>query len=146
MMKILKNVTNGIILVIIGLMHTQFALSSDGFGRQFSEFSKSNFFYLFHDLQENRLMAGKELFESFAAFWFFYFGVLIIPFGLLLHVIERKYKILPHSFTISYLLVVMMGSYMIPESGITFFMLPHAIYMLVSNLYKARRKSIISDK
>lgn len=59
MMKFFKKVTNGIILVIIGLMHTQFALSSDGFGRQFSEFSKLNFFYLFHDLQENRLIDQK---------------------------------------------------------------------------------------
>lgn len=139
MKKIIKKVTNGIILIIIGLMHTQFALSSDGFGKQFSEFSKSSFFYLFHDLEKNRLLPGKEFFESFSAFWFFYFGILIIPFGLLLHAIERKYKILPHSFTISYLIVIMIGSYMMPESGITFFMLPHAIYMLVSNLYKTRK-------
>lgn len=138
-MRFLKKITNGIILILIGLMHTQFALSSDGFGKQFIEFSESKFFYLFHDLEVNRLIAGKELFESFAAFWFFYFGIMLIPFGLLLHSIERRYKILPHSFTISYLIVVMIGAYMVPESGITIFMLPHAIIMLGINCYKIRK-------
>jgi len=139
MKKIFRKVTNGIILIIIGLLHTQFALSSEGFGKQFSEFSKSKFFYLFHDLANSRHLAGKELFESFAAFWFFYFGIIIIPFGLLLHSFERKNKYLPNSFTVSYLIVVMIGSYMIPESGITIIMLPHAIYMLLSNFYKTRK-------
>jgi hypothetical protein len=93
MKKIFRKVTNGIILIIIGLLHTQFALSPGGFGKQFSEFSKSKFFYLFHDLENSRHLAGKELFESFAAFWFFYFGIIIIPFGLLLHSFEKKKNI-----------------------------------------------------
>ncbi len=139
MKKILSKVTNGIILIIIGLMHTQFALSADGFGKQFVEFSKSKFFNLFRDLEASRLTAGKELFESFSAFWFFYFGIILIPFGLLLHSYEVKNRYLPNTFTISYLIVVMIGAYMIPQSGMTYFMLPHALYMLLRNFYKIKK-------
>lgn len=137
-MKVIKKITNGIVLVIIGIMHTQFALSADGFGNQFQEFSKSYFFYLFRDMENFRAVADRTVFESFAAFWFFYFGLLMIPLGLLVHSIEKRYKILPHSFAISYLIVVLIGCYMMPKSGMTYFMLPHAIYMLGSNFYKAR--------
>ncbi len=144
-MKILKKITNGILIVIIGMMHTQFALSAEGFGKQFGEFSRSNFFNLFHDVEKIRATAGRELFESFSAFWFFYFGILLIPLGLLIHSVERRYKILPHSFTISYLIFVMIGCYMMPESGMTYFMLPHAIYMLVSNFVKARKMKLSNN-
>jgi hypothetical protein len=139
-MKILKKITNGMLLIAIGLMHTQFALSSDGFGNQFREFSKSHFFYLFSDMANFRAVADRAVFESFSAFWFFYFGILLIPLGLLVHSIEKRYKILPNSFTISYLIFVIIGCYMVPESGMTYFMLPHAIYMLVSNYMKARKE------
>lgn len=144
-MKILKKITNGILIVIIGMMNTQFALSAEGFGKQFGEFSRSNFFNLFHDVEKIRATAGRELFESFSAFWFFYFGILLIPLGLLIHSVERQYKILPHSFTISYLIFVMIGCYMMPESGMTYFMLPHAIYMLVSNFVKARKMKLSNN-
>ncbi len=144
-MKILKKITNGILIVIIGMMHTQFALSAEGFGKQFGEFSRSNFFNLFHDVEKIRATAGRELFESFSAFWFFYFGILLIPLGLLILSVERRYKILPHSFTISYLIFVMIGCYMMPESGMTYFMLPHAIYMLVSNFVKARKMKLSNN-
>jgi hypothetical protein len=146
LMKFLKKITNGIILIVIGLMHTQFALSAEGFGKQFREFSQSNFFYLFRDLEKLRVESGRELFESFAAFWFFYFGILIIPLGLLVHSIEKRYKILPHSFTISYLVVVLIGCYMVPESGMTYFMLPQAIYMLASNYIKARKEFKLQER
>jgi hypothetical protein len=127
------------LIIVIALMHTQFALSVDGFGNQFREFSKSHFFYLFRDMEELRAAADRELFEAFSAFWLFYFGILLIPLGLLIHSIEKRYKILPHSFTISYLIFVIIGCYMMPESGMTFFMLPHAIYMSVSNYIKVRK-------
>jgi hypothetical protein len=39
-MKIIKKITNGIILVVIGLMHTQYGLSASGFGNQFRIFLK----------------------------------------------------------------------------------------------------------
>jgi len=63
-MKVIKKITNGIVLVIIGIMHTQFALSADGFGNQFQEFSKSYFFYLFRDMENFRAVADPAVFES----------------------------------------------------------------------------------
>jgi hypothetical protein len=57
--------------------------------------------------------------------------------GLLVHSIERNKGIVPYSFTISYLMVVLIGCYMVPSSGMTFFMLPHAVYMLIRNHLKA---------
>ncbi len=145
-MKVIRKITNGIILILVGLLHTQFALSPEGFGKQFQEFSEQKFFNLFHDIEKLRTTAGKELFEAFAGFWFFYFGILIIPLGLLVHSIEKKYKILPHSFTISYLIVVLMGCYMMPDSGMTYFMLPHALFMLVNNYYKAHQMNKLAIK
>jgi hypothetical protein len=136
-MKLIKQITNGIILVAIGLLHTYCALSSSGFGKQFQEFSKSCFFKISSGAKEFPAVVGKTNFETFAAFWFFYFGILIIPLGLLVHSIEKDKKILPHSFTISYLVVVLIGCYMVPNSGMTYFMLPHAIYMLTRNSFKA---------
>lgn len=142
--RISNIITNGVLLMIIGILHTRFALSTGGFGKQFREFSKSHFFYLFKDVDKLILESNREFFESFSAFWFFYFGIIIFPLGLLVHSIEKRYKILPHSFTLSYLVFVIIGSYMIPESGMTFFMLPHAIYMLISNYIKSK-KIVVSN-
>lgn len=141
MKHILNKITNGILLIVIGLLHTKLVISADGCGAQFSNFSKSNFFRISGGLNELPAAADKTNFEAFAAFWFFYFGILIIPLGLLVHSIERKYKVLPHTFTISYLAVVVIGAYMIPASGMTYIMLPHAVFMLAVNFYKAKRLS-----
>jgi len=139
MKNFLNKITNGILLIIIGLLHTKLVVSADGCGAQFSNFAKTNFFRICGGLNELPAAAGKTNFEAFAAFWFFYFGILIIPLGLLVHSIERKYKVLPHSFTVSYFIVVLIGAYMIPASGMTSIMLPHAIFMLATNFYKAQK-------
>lgn len=141
-MKLLKKITNGILLILIGLMHIQFALSADCFGNQFKEFSKSYFFKVHRGLEDMPFIPGNSNMEAFAAFWFFYFGILIITLGLLVHFFEKKNTILPHTFTISYLLFVLIGSYMVPSSGMTFIMLPHAVYMLVVNYIKYRKLKI----
>lgn len=138
MKNILTKITNGVLLIIIGLLHTKLVVTADGCGTQFSNFAKTNFFRICGGLNELPAAAGKTNFEAFAAFWFFYFGILIIPLGLLVHSIERKYRVLPHSFTISYLVVVVIGAYMIPASGMTYIMLPHAVYMLTVNCLKSR--------
>ena len=138
-MKLVKKITSGVLLIVIGLLHTYCAISSGGFGRQFIGFSKSYFFKISTGLDELPAIVGKTNFETFAAFWFFYFGILMIPLGLLMHSIEKDKKTLPYSFTISWLLVVLVGCYMVPNSGLTFLMLPHAIYMLVRNSIKARK-------
>jgi hypothetical protein len=131
-------ITNGVLLVAIGLLHTRLAISSDGFGRQFSVFAASNYFSISDGLTQLPAEPGRTDFASFAAFWFFYFGILLIPIGLLVHSIEKERRALPCLFTLSYLIVVLVGCYMVPYSGMTFFMLPQAIYMLVKNRIRAR--------
>jgi hypothetical protein len=138
-MKLAKKITNGMIIIFIGLLHTQCAVTSSGFGKQFLEFSKSYFFMISPGASEFPAEANKTDFETHAAFWFFYFGLLLIPLGILAHSIEKGGKTLPHAFTISYLILVMIGCYMVPNSGMSFFMLPHAIYMLLRNNLKAKR-------
>jgi hypothetical protein len=148
-MKFLKKITNGVLLIIIGLFHTKLALSTDGFGSKFMEFSQSGFYKIHRGLEELPFVHGKmsvSSLEAFSAFWFFYFGILIIPLGLLVHSIEKTGRALPHYFTISYLLVVLIGAYMIPNSGMSVIMLPQALYMLIINFVRARKiNSTISN-
>jgi hypothetical protein len=138
-MKILNKITNGILLIAIGIIHSQLAFSPGGMGNHFMKFSETYFFRISDGLNELPAEIGKTDFETFAVFWFFYFGILLIPLGLLVHSIEKDRRILPHYFTVSLIVVVLIGCYMIPNSGMTFIMLPHAIYMLVSNYLKARK-------
>ncbi|MBP1640649.1 MAG: hypothetical protein H6Q17_2232 [Bacteroidetes bacterium] len=127
------------LLILIGLLHVQLALSPDGAGQQFQQMAETFFFKVSKGLDELPIVAGKTNSEIFAAFWFFYFGLLLIPLGLLVHSIEKEGRTLPHYFTIAYLIAVLIGCYMIPNSGMTFIMLPHAIYMLVGNCVKSRK-------
>jgi succinate-acetate transporter protein len=128
------------LLIVIGMLHTKLVVSSDGCGKQFMKFSESYFFKICGGLNELPATVGKTNFEVFASFWFFYFGIFLIPLGLLVHSIEKEKRILPHYFTISYLIFVLIGCYMVPNSGMTLIMLPHAIYMLLSNYIKARKR------
>lgn len=143
-MKIANKITNGIILILIGILHTQLVVSSDGCGRQFLKFSESWFFKISGGMDELPAEVGITNFETFAVFWFFYFGILLIPLGLLVHSVEKERRILPHYFTISYLIVVIIGSYMVPDSGMTYFMLPHAVYMLIRNYFKSKKALTIN--
>jgi len=140
-MKIIKKITNGILLIIIGIMHTQFVFSSGGFQRQILLFSKSYFYNVNNGMKELPASLGHTNFESFAAFWFLYFGIFLIPIGLLVHSIENRKQFLPHSFTVSYIVIVLLGCYMVPNSGITIFMLPQALYMLISNSIKVKKRN-----
>lgn len=124
-------ITNGKIIIIIGIMHTLFGISPIAFGSKFMDFAERFFFKISDGLLESPLFRGHMNFESFAAFWFFYFGILLIPLGVLLDYVENNRLKIPKLFIWSYLIVVAIGVYMIPLSGMTAFMLPHAIYMLV---------------
>jgi len=145
-MKVFKFITNGVLLVIIGILHSHFAISAGGFQKQMLEFSRSNFYRISEGMDEFPAVAGHMNFEGFAAFWFLYFGFMLIPLGLLVHSIEIKKLTLPHYFTWSYLVFVLIGCYMIPNSGITFFMLPHAVYMLLSNHMKSKKKGELAQR
>jgi hypothetical protein len=137
--RALNQITNGILLILIGILHTRLVLSSDGCGKQFSGFAGSCFYKISGGLAELPASAGKTNFEALAAFWFFYFGLLLVPLGLLVHSIEKDKRLLPHYFTTTYLVFVLIGCYMIPNSGMTFIMLPQAVYMLISNYIKAKK-------
>lgn len=137
-MRIFNKITNGIILIIIGIFHTSLVVSPKGTGKQFLRFSESYFYNISSGMDELPAEPGRTDFETIAVFWFFYFGILIFPLGLLVHSIEKERKVLPHYFTISYVIVIAIGSYMVPKSGMTFFMLPHAIYMLIRNYIKPK--------
>lgn len=125
-------ITNGKILIFFGVVHPLLGISPLAFGKQFIEFSETYFFKISEGLWEFPLLNGKMNYENFAAFWFFYFGILLIPLGILVNYVEEQGKKIPISFMYSYIAVVVLGIYMIPFSGMTMFMLPHAIYMIVS--------------
>jgi hypothetical protein len=147
-MKYLRKISNGILLIIIGLFHTKLALTNEGFGVKFAEFSNSCFYKIHNGLDELPFTPGKmsvNSLESFSAFWFFYFGIMLIPIGLLVHSIEKSGRVLPAAFTVSYLIIVLIGAYMIPNSGMTIIMLPHALYMLISNIMKSKKLESVSQ-
>ena len=123
-------ITNGKILMVFGIMHQLLTVSPFAFGKQFLGFANQLFFKISEGLIEFPLLNGEMNYENFAAFWFFYFGLLLIPIGILLDYVEKENKLIPKNFIWTYLIVVLIGVYMIPFSGMTILMLPHAIYML----------------
>jgi len=129
--------SNGNILITTGVAHVILAVSPLAFGKQFSAFMELYFYKISEGLFEFPLLNGTMDHENFAAFWFFYFGLLIIPLGFLVQFIESNKIELPKTFKRSYLVVTIIGVYMIPFSGMTFIMLPHAVYMLLKNKSKS---------
>jgi len=120
---------NGNIFIATGVGHVLLGISPFAFGLQFSRFSENYFFKISEGLSEFPLLNGVMDYEGFAAFWFVYFGLLLIPIGLLVKFLEQENLLIPKSFQITYLLVALIGVYMIPFSGMTFIMLPHALYL-----------------
>jgi len=120
---------NGKIIIGMGIAHFLLGISPFAFGKQILGFSKNYFFKISEGLMEFPLLNGVMNYENFAAFWFIYFGLLLIPLGILVNQIEKTNLELPSNFIRSYLIVVLVGVFMIPFSGMTFLMLPHAIYM-----------------
>jgi hypothetical protein len=122
-------ITNGKIVIVIGIIHTFLALMPFVYGKQFLNFSHQYFF----KINEGFLAIGEMDYETFAAFWCLFFGILLFPLGILLEYVEKNNLIIPKQFIWSYLIVILIGVYMIPLGGFTIFMLPHAIYMLMGN-------------
>jgi len=136
----MTKINNGVVIILLGLLHTNFTLSNDGFGSIIKNFNESYFFHINNGLNELPATTGITNFETMATFWFFYFGLFLIILGILLYYVEKEMKRIPHSFTISYTLVVLVGCYMIPNSGMTFLMLPHAVFMLIYNYFRGKTK------
>jgi hypothetical protein len=124
-------VTNGKILIFFGIIHPLLGISPFAFGKQFMGFADKFFFKISEGLLEFPLLNGQINYANFAAFWFFYFGLLLIPIGVLVNYVEKTNGQIPKNFILTYLIVVLVGVFMIPFSGMTLFMFPHAIYMLV---------------
>lgn len=121
---------NGKISIFFRISHTILGISPFAFGKQFKGFADKFFFKISEGLFEFPLLNGQMDFENFSAFWFVYYGLLLIPLGILVNYIEKTNRQIPKDFIIVYLIIVLTGVFMIPFSGMTFLMLPHAIYML----------------
>ena len=76
-------------------------------------------------------MESQINYETFASFWCLYFGLILFPFGVLLDIVEKRNIIPPFGFILTYLIVILIGVYMIPYGGMTILMLPHGIFMLI---------------
>ncbi|MBW1297770.1 DUF6463 family protein [Aquimarina litoralis] len=125
---------NGNILISMGIAHTLLSISPFAFGKQFISFKNQLFLKISEGLLEFPLLNGQMNYENFAAFWFFYFGLLLIPLGILLDHIEKLNNQIPRGFIWVYFIIVLIGVYMIPFSGMTFLMLPHAFYMMIKRV------------
>lgn len=132
-------ITNGKIIVFIGVIHTICAVSPFVFGRQFAGFAR-HWFFRINDgfLDMSSAMSGRTDYETFAAFWCFCFGIFLFPLGILLESVEKSGSRIPAPFLWSYLVAILVGAYMIPAGGLTVFMLPHVIYMLAKERKRGR--------
>lgn len=125
---------HGVLLIITGIVHTICAVLPGIFGKQYVEFSKKGFFSISNGVLSFPLLNGIMDYEVFAAFWFFYAGHLLIVCGLLFDYIEKLQNCIPLYLSISLTTVVIIGSYMIPLSGMTFLLIPQCVYMLIRSL------------
>jgi hypothetical protein len=117
-------ITNGKIIIAVGIIHT--ALTPLVYAEQFKSFANHLFFKI-----NNGFMETQVNYETFAAFWCLYFGLTLFPLGVLLDSIEKKNVPIPMSFIVTYFVIILIGVYMIPWGGMTIFMLPHVLYMLI---------------
>ncbi|MDX2471420.1 MAG: DUF6463 family protein [SAR324 cluster bacterium] len=121
-------------MIILGVSHVLLGVTPFAFGKQMALFAEVYFFQISQGLGEFPLLNGVMNYENFAAFWFVYFGMLMVPLGLLLDYLEGLNLTIPKGFIWSYLGVTLIGVYMIPFSGMTLLMLPHSLYMLKGKL------------
>lgn len=126
-------ITNGKIIIFIGAIHT--LLTPLVYFDQFEIFARRFFFII-----NNGFMEDSINYQTFAAFWCLYFGLVLFPLGVLLDSIEKKKMPIPNSFVMVYFCVVLTGVYMIPLGGMTVFMLPHVIYMMIGKWREKRER------
>lgn len=123
-------ITNGKIIVLIGIIHTIF--TPFVYAEQFKYFTHQLFFKI-----NNGFMESSVDYKALAAFWCLYFGLILFPLGILLDSVEKKNMQVPVLFIFSYLIIILIGVYMIPLGGMTVFMLPHVICMLIRHTKKS---------
>ena len=130
-------ISNGKTIMCIATIHTILTVAPFAYGLQFAHFSKSAFFAINRGFFET----GRMDYETFAAFWCFFFGVFLFPLGIIIDYLEKKNLDIPKKFIYSYLIAILIGAYMIPFGGFTVFMLPHAIYMMRTVKQQAKQKT-----
>jgi hypothetical protein len=128
-MKGLKRI-HGRLLMITGLIHALFGVSSAAFGKQFLVFSKTFFFNINPGLSGFPIMGGTLDYEVISAFFFFYAGPIWIVYGHALDHMEKSAGVIPGAHALGFLIYTLIGVYMVPFSGMTLFLLPQALYML----------------
>lgn len=120
--------SNGKSLILIGILHTLFSLTPDGFLSQWSEFLSSFFVNVSpHNIHPFIILDYKKE----AAFWFISWGVLLIFFGVTLDIIENTLGKIPFRIRFFWLSFAVMSSVMLPISGFPILILPQAIWMVI---------------
>ncbi|MGD9161375.1 MAG: DUF6463 family protein [Desulfobacteraceae bacterium] len=131
-------ITNGKIIILIGVIHTTF--TPFVYTEQFEKFTHQLFFKI-----NNGFMDTSVDYKTFAAFWCLYFGLILFPLGILLDSVEKKNIPIPKPFILSYLVIILIGVYMVPFGGMTLFMLPHVICMLIRHTKTSQTASSKMD-
>ena len=122
---------HGKLLIITGILHLVVTLLPGIFGKQILYFASHGFFNINKGLLGFPLLGGTLDYESFSAFWFFYMVPILIMFGHLIGNIEKNNGSVPRQIALHFLILSLIGAYMVPMSGMTFFLVPQALYMLV---------------
>ena len=119
-MKIWKY--SGLMLIITGILHIILALLAGG--EAFMEIYRNN--GIFNSI-------ARDNYYHQTAFWFLICGVLLIPFGQILHYYQkREQKPAPLSLGYSLLILSILGCIIMPVSGFWLF-LPQALIIIIAN-------------
>jgi len=130
-MQIENKRIHGRLLLLTGVFHMFVILLPGICGEQLLEFSNHGFFNISKGLAGFPFFGGSLNYENFAVFWFFYMGPLLLMYGHVIDTIERQNNAIPRQIAINFLIVSLIGAYMMPISGMTFLLIPQASYMLI---------------
>lgn len=124
---------HGKLLIITGVLHLLVTLLPGVFGKQIMNFASQGFFNINKGLLGFPLLGGIINYESFSAFWFFYMAPILFIVGHLIDNIERINGGVPRKIAYHFLILSLIGAYMVPISGMTFLLVPQAGYMLMKS-------------
>ncbi len=83
-------ISNGRVLIFLGVVHSLLGTSPYVFGKQFTGFAHKFYFRISEGLYELPILNSQMNYENFFAFWFCYFGLLLIPLGFLVEEIKQN--------------------------------------------------------
>ncbi len=120
---------HGKLLILTGVFHLIITSLPGVFGKQLLEFSYKGFFNISEGIAGFDFFGGTLNYENFAIFWFLYMGPLLFMYGHVIDTIERN-GLIPRQIAINFLIVSIIGAYMVPASGMTLLLIPQALFML----------------